>query len=69
LALSFPAPRVQDFIYAIPRFSSDERVVSGLRTLVVDGYLSRGDLAPVLGPPGDLDLALRGVEPKRAGCA
>jgi hypothetical protein len=43
--------------------------VSGLRTLVVDGYLSRADLAPVLGPPGDLDLALRGVEPKRAGCA
>jgi hypothetical protein len=52
-----------------PSARSDERVVNGLRTLIADGYLLRRDLASVLGPPGDLDLALRGVEPKRAGCA
>jgi hypothetical protein len=52
-----------------PSARSDERVVSGLRMLLVDGYLSRSDLAPVLGPPGDLELALRGVESKQAGCA
>jgi hypothetical protein len=52
-----------------PSARSDERVVNGLRTLLVDGYLSRRDLAPVLGPPGDLELALRGAEPKRTGCA
>jgi hypothetical protein len=43
--------------------------VSGLRNLLADGYLSSRDLRPVLGPPGDLDVALRGVEPRRAGCA
>jgi hypothetical protein len=52
-----------------PSARSDERVVNGLRALMVDGYLSRRDLAPVLGPPGDLEMALHGVEPKRAGCA
>jgi Na+-transporting methylmalonyl-CoA/oxaloacetate decarboxylase gamma subunit len=52
-----------------PSARSDERLVHGLRMLITDGYLSRHDLQPVLGSPGDLDLALRGVEPKRAGCA
>jgi hypothetical protein len=52
-----------------PSAQTDERVVNGLRMLIVNGYLSRADLAPVLGPPGDLDLALRGAEAKRAGCA
>jgi len=52
-----------------PSAQTDERVVSGLRKLISNGYLSRSDLAPVLGPPGDLDLALRGAEPRRTGCA
>jgi hypothetical protein len=52
-----------------PSARSDERVVYGLRMLIVDGYLSHRDLEPVLGPPGELGPALRGVEPKRAGCA
>jgi hypothetical protein len=52
-----------------PSARSDDRLVHGLRMLIVDGYLSRRDLEPVLGPPGDLDLVLRGVEPNRANCA
>ena len=52
-----------------PSAQTDGRVVNGLRALIVNGFLSRSDLAPVLGPPGDLDLALRGAEPRRVGCA
>jgi hypothetical protein len=48
---------------------TDERVINGLRRLFVDGYLSRRDLTPVMGPPGDLEKALRGLEPRKAGCA
>jgi hypothetical protein len=51
-----------------PSAQTDERVVNGLRPLITGGYLARRDLEPVLGPPGDLDVALRGVEPRRAGC-
>jgi len=53
----------------MPSSQTDERVVSGLRTLLQNGYLSRRDLAPVTGAPGDLELALKGVEPRRTGCA
>ena len=34
-----------------------------------NGYVSRRDLAPVMGTPGDLEIALKGVEPKKTGCA
>ena len=54
---------------SMPSAQTDERVVAGLRVLLQHGYLSRQDLAPVMGPPGDLELALSGVEPKRKGCA
>jgi hypothetical protein len=52
-----------------PSAQTDERVVAGLRTLLQGGYLSRRDLSPVMGAPGDLDIALKGVEPRRSGCA
>jgi hypothetical protein len=51
-----------------PSAETDPRIVAALRTLIAAGYLRRRDLAPVLGPPGDLELALRGVEAKRDGC-
>jgi hypothetical protein len=44
--------------------------VAGLRDLIEQGYLSRKDLSGWFGSlPGDLDLALHGVERKRQGCA
>ena len=64
-----PGGRERSATTTPPSAQTDERVVNSLRALLVNGYLSRSDLAPVLGPPGDLDLALRGAEPKRAGCA
>ncbi|MEA2989260.1 MAG: hypothetical protein QOG83_1971 [Alphaproteobacteria bacterium] len=52
----------------MPSAQTDERVVNGLRVLIQNGYVSRKDLTPVMGPPGDLELALQGVEPRRTGC-
>jgi Na+-transporting methylmalonyl-CoA/oxaloacetate decarboxylase gamma subunit len=51
-----------------PSAGTDARIVRGLRTLIGDGYVSPRDLKPVLGPPGDLDASLRGVEARRVGC-
>jgi hypothetical protein len=53
----------------MPSAQTDERVVAGLRTLLQGGFLSRRDLSPVMGAPGDLEVALKGVEPRRSGCA
>jgi hypothetical protein len=53
----------------MPSVQTDERVVAGLRTLLQNGYVSRSDLAPVMGAPGDLEIALKGVEPRKSGCA
>jgi hypothetical protein len=47
---------------------TDDRVVHGLRALLLDGYLTRQDLSPVLHPLTDLEQALQGVEPRRQGC-
>jgi hypothetical protein len=53
-----------------PSAQSDPRVLDGIRRLVTNGYLARRDLAGTFGGlPGDLDVALRGVEPLRNGCA
>jgi Na+-transporting methylmalonyl-CoA/oxaloacetate decarboxylase gamma subunit len=48
---------------------TDARVLDGVRRLLGDGYLSRRDLAPVLGPQRDLELKLQGVVARKAGCA
>jgi Na+-transporting methylmalonyl-CoA/oxaloacetate decarboxylase gamma subunit len=47
---------------------TDGRVLNGVRRLLGDGYLSRRDLAPVLGPQRDLELKLQGVVARKAGC-
>jgi hypothetical protein len=69
MALMRPASRERGSAPPPPSARSDERLVNGLRALNAEGYLSRRDLEPVMGRPGDLDVALSGVEPKRAGCA
>ena len=47
---------------------SDPRVIEALKTLVSNGYLPRRDLIAAAGRPSDLEVALRGVEPKQKGC-
>jgi Na+-transporting methylmalonyl-CoA/oxaloacetate decarboxylase gamma subunit len=47
---------------------TDARVLNGVRRMLSDGYLSRRDLAPVLGPRSDLELKLQGVVARKAGC-
>jgi hypothetical protein len=69
MALMRPASRERGSAPPPPSARSDERLVNGLRALIAEGYLSRRDLEPVMGRPGDLEVALSGVEPKRAGCA
>jgi hypothetical protein len=52
-----------------PGAESDPRVIDALKALIANGYLTRRDLAAMSGGmPTDLELALRGVEPKRKGC-
>jgi hypothetical protein len=52
-----------------PSAQSDQRVVDGLKALIVDGYLSRRSLGGFFGGlPGDLDTAMHGVEPKHRAC-
>jgi hypothetical protein len=68
MALMRSASRERGSAPPPPSARSDERLVNGLRALISDGYLSRRDLEPVMERPGDLDTALSGVEPKRAGC-
>ena len=53
----------------MPSGQTDEGVVAGLRALVQNGYVLRRDLAPGMGAPGDLEVALKGVGSKRMGCA
>jgi hypothetical protein len=69
MALLRPSGSIRTGAAAAPSTQTDERVIAGLRTLLIEGYLSRRDLAPVLGSSGDLDRALRAAEPRRAGCA
>jgi len=52
-----------------PSIQTDQRLVGGLRRAIMDGYLSQRDFSSVFGMPGDLEAQLRGVEPRRAGCA
>jgi hypothetical protein len=62
-ALGPPAP-------APGTVKTDTRVVLGLRDLIEQGYISRSDISGFFGSlPGDLELALHGVERKRQGCA
>jgi hypothetical protein len=53
----------------LPSAQTDERLVGGLRRAIMDGYLSQRDFSSVFGLPGDLETRLRGVEPRRDGCA
>jgi hypothetical protein len=49
---------------------SDPRIIDAFKALVVGGYLTRRELVGATGGwPNDLDLVLRGVEPKQRGCA
>ena len=49
---------------------SDPSVAAALKALVTGGYVPRRDLVGATGGwPSDLDLVLRGVEPKQKGCA
>jgi hypothetical protein len=52
-----------------PPLQTDARLVGGLRKAITDGYLAKRDLSSGFGTLGDLDTALRGVEPRRSGCA
>ena len=48
---------------------SDPNVVAVLRMLVLGGYVNRRELIGAAGGwPNDLDLVLRGIEPKLKGC-
>ena len=49
---------------------SDPRIVGAFKALVSSGYVTRRELVSATGGwPNDLDLVLRGVEPKQKGCA
>jgi hypothetical protein len=49
---------------------SDPRVIDAFKALVIGGYVTRRDLVGATGGwPNDLDLVLRGVEPRQKGCA
>ena len=49
---------------------TDVRVISALKFLISGGYVSRLDIFEAVRDwRTDLDVALRGVEPKQKGCA
>lgn len=49
--------------------ASDPRVIAALKALVSGGYVTGRDLVGAAGGwPSDLELFLRGVEPKQRGC-
>jgi hypothetical protein len=64
-----PGRGTDGFPVNMPSSRTDPRIVSGLRDLIVRGYITHSDLGGFWGLPGDLDTALKGVERKRDECA
>ena len=64
-------PSRETFPSTSPRaLESDTRVIDAMKALVAGGYVFRRELIDATGGwPNDLDLVLRGVEPKQKGCA